>query len=52
MCIRDSFVGVANDGDRFFYSDDGASWSAGQGPAGNGLLYVTFGHAAPSALCP
>ena len=45
------YVGLRG-GDGFFYSDDGETWSAGEGPAGNGLLYLAFGYATPSSRCP
>lgn len=47
-----TWVGVSQDGDRFFFSDDGTNWQRGTGPSGNGLLYVMAGRVAVSERCP
>ncbi len=46
-----TYVGVARDGDHFYYSDDGQNWKAGSGPSGNGLLRVVFGYGTASSQC-
>jgi hypothetical protein len=47
-----TYVGVAGNGDNFFYSDNGTTWTKAIGPSGNGLLRLTFGMGSPSATCP
>ncbi len=47
-----TYVGVAENGDSFFYSDDGVDWKTGSGPKGNALSRLVFGHGTPSGQCP
>ena len=46
-----TYVGVGG-GDRFYWSDDGETWTRADAPAGNGILRVVAGWGAPSAQCP
>lgn len=47
------FVGISRDGERFYRSEDGATWEpAAQAPGGTDLVAVRFGFIEPTSECP
>jgi len=46
------WVGVAGNGDDFFYSEDGENWFEAEASSGNGITRLTVGRIAPTLECP